>query len=145
MPRPRSSSPASIWWRPGISTRRSRSPRRFLRRAWARSKCGRSGRSANIRGADSGSLLLELRLADDLRPLGALGAEVGGELLGLHGVGLEPLALEPFLHLGRLDDGRDLAVEALDHGARRARGRDERVPRRDFVAGNGLADRRNVR
>src|SRR5260221_10605531 len=125
-PRPRSSSPGSTWWRLGTWTRRSRSPRRFPRLAWARSKCGRSGRSASIRGTES--LRLELRLADHLRPLGALGAEVGGELIGLHGVGFQPLALELLLHVRRFDDGRDLAVEALDHGARRARRRDERIP-----------------
>src|SRR6266581_6116259 len=81
------------------------------------------------------SLRLDVRVADDLAPLGALGAHECGELLGRIagelGAGGEHLAL----HVRGVVGPDQLAVQDLDHRRRGAGGSEDAVPYDGLDAG----------
>src|SRR5882762_10198174 len=79
----------------------------------------------------------------DLRPFHRLRRDETPELLRAHLRGFPAFGLEALLRFGRGEDHRELLVQPLDHGARRAGGRDDSPPVGGFVTGNPrLRDRR---
>src|SRR5437773_8574369 len=88
--------------------------------------------------ACSAGLLLRLDAGflHDLRPFHRLRSDEAAELLRAHLRGFPAFGLEALLRFGRCEDHRELLVQPLDHGGRRAGGRDDAPPVGGFVAGN---------
>src|SRR5690349_25091747 len=74
------------------------------------------------------SLGVQAGLVDDVAPLGDLGLDVGGELVGGAGAHVGALLDEVVFHLGRVHHGDDLAVQAIDDRPRRAGDGEDAVP-----------------
>src|SRR2546421_5319003 len=68
------------------------------------------------------------RVADDLRPLRHLRADVFRELLGGAALRLDALGEEALAHVRHGEDPERFGVELLDDGARRAGRRDQPEP-----------------
>src|SRR5712691_12421626 len=81
------------------------------------------------------SLRLDVRIADDLAPFGALGAHESGELLGRVGGDLRAGGDHLALHVRGVVGLDQLAVQDLDHRRRGARGSEDAVPYDGLDAG----------
>src|SRR6266702_6770663 len=81
------------------------------------------------------SLRLDVRIADDLAPFGALGAHESGELLGRVAGDLRAGGDHLALHLRGVVGLDQLAVQDLDHRRRGAGGSEDAVPYDGLDAG----------